>query len=77
MGTHERLTAVPLAALNTAGDLEQALAAARPLLIKGLFERWPALSAGRESPKALNRYLKSLDRGLQGTVMEAPASAEG
>ena len=77
MEAHNRFTAVPLAVLNTAADLDQAIAAARPLLIKGLFERWPALSAGRESPKALNRYLKSLDRGLQGTVMEAPASAEG
>ena len=77
MGAHNHLTAVPLAVLNTAADLDHAVAAARPLLIKGLVKGWPALSAGRESPNALNRYLKSLDRGLSGTVMEAPASAEG
>lgn len=71
------MTAVPLVVLNTAAELDQAVAAARPLVIKGLLERWPALAAGRESPKALNRYLKSLDRGLPGIVMEAPASAEG
>jgi Cupin-like domain len=77
MEAHNRFAAVPLAVLNTAADLDQAVAAARPLVIKGLFERWRALAAGRESPKALNRYLKSLDRGLPGTVMEAPASAQG
>jgi hypothetical protein len=77
MEVHNHLTAVPLAVLNTAADLDHAVAAARPLLIKGLVKGWPALSAGCESPNALNRYLKSLDRGLSGTVMEAPASAEG
>ena len=77
METHNLFTAVPLAELNTAADLDHAVAAARPLLIKGLLKSWPALKAGRESPNALNRYLKSLDRGLSGTVMEAPASADG
>ena len=77
MEGHIRFAAVPSVVFNTAADLGQAVAAARPLVVKGLLERWPALAAGRESPKALNRYLKSLDRGLPGTVMEAPASAEG
>ena len=77
MEGHTRFAAVPSAVFNTEADLGQAVAAARPLVVKGLLERWPALAAGRESPKALNRYLKSLDRGLPGTVMEAPASAEG
>ena len=77
MEAHNPFSAVPLAVLKTAADFDQAVVAAKPLLIKGLFENWPALSAGRESPSALNRYLKSLDRGLSGTVMEAPASAEG
>jgi Cupin-like domain len=72
-----RLPAVPVASLTTASDLDQAVAAARPLVINGLFERWPALAAGRESPTALNRYLKAMDRGLLGTVMEAPASTGG
>ena len=79
MQAHGHLAAVPSVSLNSAADFDEAVAAARPLLIKGLLDRWrwPALSAGRESPNALNRYLKSLDRGLPGTVMEAPASAEG
>jgi hypothetical protein len=77
MESPDRLTAVPLAELNTAADLDQAAAAAKPLLIKGLLKSWPALAAGRESPNALNRYLKSLDRGLPATLMEAPVSAEG
>lgn len=68
---------VPQAELKTTADLDRAVSAARPLVIKGLIERWPALAAGRESPAALNRYLKSLDRGMMGTVMEAPAGAEG
>jgi Cupin-like domain len=68
---------VPTAVLQTVDDLERAVAAAKPLIIKGLTEHWPAVAAGRRSPQALNRYLKSLDRGLAGTVMEAPASAEG
>ena len=63
MVAHNRFTAVPLAVLNTAADLHHAVEAAKPLLIKGLLKSWPALNAGRESPKALNRYLKSLDRG--------------
>src|ERR1700759_5242045 len=73
----ERFPAVPTASVQTAADLDAAVAAAKPLVIKGLIERWPALKSGRESPAALNRYLKTLDRGLPGTVMEAPASAEG
>jgi hypothetical protein len=77
MEIRERLPAVPLSVLDTAADVDKAVMAAKPLVIKGLIERWPALAAGRESPAALNRYLKSLDSGLPGTVMEAPASAEG
>lgn len=77
MAAPDRLSELPVGELNTAADLDQAVAAAKPLLIKGLIERWPALGAGRESPSALNRYLKLMDRGLLATVMEAPASAQG
>jgi hypothetical protein len=47
------------------------------LVLKGIIEHWPALAAGRDSAAALNRYLKPMDRGLPGTVMEAPASMQG
>ena len=77
MAAHDRLIELPVAELNTAADLDQAVAAGKPLLIRGLIERWPALGAGRDSPSALNRYLKHMDRGLLATVMEAPASAQG
>ena len=77
MAAHDRLIELPVAELHTAADLNRAVAAAKPLLIKGLIEHWPALGAGRESPAALNRYLKLMDRGLLATVMEAPASAQG
>ncbi|MEA3173766.1 MAG: hypothetical protein QOF42_1177 [Gammaproteobacteria bacterium] len=72
-----RLPALPIASIAHKGDLEQMVAAARPLVLKGIIEHWPALAAGRDSAAALNRYLKPMDRGLPGTVMEAPASMQG
>lgn len=77
MVAYDRLAAVPAAALTSAAELDIAVAAARPVVIKGLLEAWPALAAGRQAPAALNSYLKAMDRGLLATVMEAPASAQG
>lgn len=53
------------------------LAVEKPVILKGLVEHWPALTAGRSSPAAMNAYLKSMDKGLATTVMEAPASSGG
>lgn len=72
-----QLPPIPVASLANAADLDPIVRAAKPLVLRGLIENWPALSAGRESPSALNRYLKSLDRGIPGPVMEAPASSQG
>jgi hypothetical protein len=65
---------VPVA---TAAELDAAVAASRPVVIKGLIDHWPALTAGKTSPLALNGYLLSMDIGVPCTVMEAPASSRG
>ncbi|WP_116090487.1 cupin-like domain-containing protein [Sphingomonas crusticola] len=49
----------------------------QPVVLKGLFDRWPALTAGRQSPAALTRYLKAMDRGAPAPVMEAPVKSGG
>ncbi len=74
------LSALPRIAtgqVKTAADLEVAVRAAKPLVLQGLVEHWPALGEGRKSPAALNAYFKSLDRGAPVPVMEAPASVNG
>ena len=71
------LPTIPSASTSTAAELEQMVRAARPVVLRGLIEHWPALAAGRSSPAALSRYLKAMDRGVPGPVMEAPVSSEG
>jgi hypothetical protein len=68
---------IPVASITTAAELDLAVRASKPVVLKGLFEHWPALAAGRHSPAALNQYFKSMDRGMPATVMEAPASTQG
>ena len=63
--------------VGTVADFDQMVRDAQPLILRGLIEHWPALAAGRDSPATLNRYLKSMDRGIPGAVMEAPASTHG
>ena len=71
------LPAIPVASITTAAELDLAVKASKPLVLKGLVEHWPALAAGRHSASALNQYFKSMDRGIPATVMEAPASTQG
>ncbi len=59
------------------GDFATLVAAGLPVVIKGLFDRWPALAEGKASPARLNAYFKGLDRGAPAPVMEAPARSEG
>lgn len=68
---------IPVASITTAADLDQIVQASTPMVLRGLLEHWPALTAGRASPEALGRYLKSMDRGIPFAVMETPASAKG
>jgi Cupin-like domain len=71
------LPAIAVASIRTAAELERAVKASKPLILRGLIEHWPSLAAGRDSPSALNNYLKSMDRGVPGPVMEAPAGTHG
>ena len=57
-------------------DFPALVAAETPVVLKGLFDRWPALAAAR-SPATLNAYLKGMDRGAPVPVMEAPARSGG
>jgi hypothetical protein len=58
-------------------DFAALVAAETPVVIKGLFDDWVALAAGRHSPGRLNAYLAGMDRGAAVPVMEAPARAAG
>lgn len=58
-------------------DLDALVAAESPAVIKGAFDHWPALAAGRQSAARMNAYLKSMDIGAPAPVMEAPASSQG
>ena len=80
-GTQEEflrtLPRIPAASIKTVAELEFAVTASRPLILRGLMEHWPALAAARASPSILGTYFKSMDRGAPAPVMEAPASAYG
>jgi Cupin-like domain len=76
-GILAKLPGIPVASIKTAAELDLAVRAAKPLVLRGLIEHWPSLAAGRNSPATLNNYLKSMDRGILGNVMEAPAGTHG
>lgn len=74
------LDALPRIAARTApapADFAALVAAEMPVVIKGLFDDWVALAAGRHSPGRLGAYLAGMDRGAAVPVMEAPARAAG
>lgn len=74
------IDALPRVATATArgpSEFEAVVRAERPLVIRGLLEAWPALAAGRQSPAALNAYLKAMDTGAMAPVMEASAVTGG
>ena len=49
----------------------------RPAVLRGLVAQWPAVQAWRESPEALNAYLKRFDRGTPIESLAADASTGG
>lgn len=74
------LDALPRVAARGApapADFAALVATETPVVIKGLFDDWVALAAGRHSPGRLNAYLAGMDRGAAVPVMEAPARAAG
>ena len=60
----------------TAAEFAGLMVAGRPVVLRGLIARWPAAEAGRTS-SGLVAYLKAMDRGVPGPVMEAPAKTGG
>lgn len=71
---------LPRIAARTApspADFAALVDAGAPVVLKGLFDRWPALAAGKGGVAQLNAYLKGLDRGAPAPVMEAPARSNG
>ena len=50
---------------------------ARPAILRNLVQSWPATRAGRESPGALTRYLKSFYGGHPAPLFEGPADING
>ena len=74
------LDALPRIAARSApapADFATIVAGGMPVIIKGLFDDWAALAAGRHSPGRLGAYLSGMDRGASVPVMEAPARAMG
>lgn len=49
----------------------------RPAILRNLVQSWPATRAGRESPDALTRYLKSFYGGHPAPLFEGPADING
>jgi hypothetical protein len=56
---------------------EQIVPACKPVVMKDLVADWPAVRAGRESPRALADFIRGFDRGLSVPIIECPASAGG
>ena len=53
------------------------LPALQPVVLRGLVADWPAVRAGRESPRAMANYLRALDAGASPETMIGPASIGG
>jgi len=56
---------------------EEIFPAGQPVVLKDLVKDWPAVRAGRESPRALGDYLRGFDRGKPVAVLEGPPSIRG
>ena len=51
--------------------------AARPVVLKGLVEQWPAVIAARRSPQAIADHLRGFDQGRQVRIISAAPSEGG
>lgn len=60
----------------TAAEFAGLIAAERPVVLRGLVDRWPAVAAG-QTPAGMIAYLRGMDRGISVPVMEAPAKSGG
>lgn len=73
----DALPPVPAATARGREDVDRLLAAGQPVLLKGIFDDWPALASARQSPAMFDAYLSARDGGMPVPVMEAPASSGG
>src|SRR5438105_3700868 len=55
----------------------EVLAEYRPAVLRGLVDSWPAVRHGKESPRALAKYLDDFDSGTKVDTLMAPARAKG
>jgi hypothetical protein len=56
---------------------EQIVTAGVPVVMKDLVADWPAVRAGRESPRALADLIRGYDRGQVAKIIEGPPSIRG
>ena len=56
---------------------EEIVPAARPVVLKGLVEQWPAVIAARRSPQAIADHLRGFDQGRQVRIISAAPSEGG
>ncbi len=71
----EITTGIETKTIAGASDFQAIMDAEQPVILTGLFDRWPALAAARDG--RILPYLKGFDRGAPVPVMEAPPSSGG
>lgn len=57
--------------------LAQAMATARPLVLRGWANDWPSVRVGRESPASITAYLTAMDRGVAAEAFRGPPQIGG
>jgi hypothetical protein len=55
----------------------EVLASARPAVLRGLVNAWPAVAVGRRSPAAVVEYLRRFDNGALVDAIMTPPEVEG
>ena len=79
MSVSEPIVSQPLTAIRELSTLDdevirrEVLASARPAVLRGLVNAWPAVDVGRRSPAAVVEYLRRFDNGaLVDAIMTPP-----
>jgi hypothetical protein len=57
--------------------LAQAMATARPLVLRGWANDWPSVRAGNEGPASISAYLTAMDRGVAAEAFRGPPQISG
>ena len=56
---------------------DEIVPAQEPVVLRGAVADWPAVRAGRESPRAMANYLRALDNGAPTDTMIGPPAIGG